>query len=110
MNRDELELLRIEQLRILADQIVILTEQVADLNRRLLGRRAEKNPTVREEIRHAIDPNELTVDGEPMPVEPKARTKEKRRKARRDSESERQSHRLGKKALPVIEVAESLPS
>jgi transposase len=106
----------VEQLRVLADQIVILTEQVADLNRRLFGRRAEKNPTVREEIRRAIDTNELTVDGEPMPAEPKARAKEKRRKARRESESERQSRRLGKKkALPVIvetrEVeAERLPA
>jgi transposase len=92
----------VEQLRILADQIVILTEQVADLNRRLFGRRAEKNPTVREDIRRAIDPNELTVDGKPMPAEPEARAKEKRRKARRDSESARRSRRLGKKSLPVI--------
>jgi len=91
-----------EQLTAATEQLAILTEQVADLNRRLFGRRAEKNPTVREEIRRAIDPNELTVDGEPMPIEPEARAKEKRRKARRDSEQERQIRRLGKKALPVI--------
>lgn len=32
----------------LRDQITRLTEQVAELNRRLFGRRSEKNPTVQE--------------------------------------------------------------
>ena len=79
-----------------------LTEQVEALNRRLFGKRSEKMPTVREEIRRQVEPNELTVDGTPMPEEPEARAKEKRRKARRASEPERQKRRRARKAIPVI--------
>jgi transposase len=86
----------------LHDQISRLTEQVAELTRRLFGRRSEKIPTVHEELRREIEPGELTVDGTPMPTEPEARAHEKRRKARRKAEPERQSLRLQKKNLPIV--------
>jgi transposase len=104
----------IEQIRILSDQIVILTEQVADLTRRLFGYRSEKLPTVKEELRRRVDPEELTVDGAPMPTEPEARVKEKRRKARKAGESERKRKRALRKNIPVVVeektiTAEQLP-
>jgi transposase len=104
----------IEQIRILADQIVILTEQVADLTRRLFGNRSEKLPTVKEELRRRVDPEELTVDGTPMPTELEARAKEKRRKSRKAGESERKRKRGLRKNIPVVVeeksvTAEQLP-
>jgi transposase len=104
----------IEQIRILSDQIVILTEQVADLTRRLFGNRSEKLPTVKDELRRRVDPEELTVDGTPMPTEPEARAKEKRRKSRKAGESERKRKRGLRKDIPVVVeekmvTAEQLP-
>lgn len=84
------------------DLIASLTEQVEALNRRLFGKRSEKIPTVREELRQQITPGELTVDGEPMPEQPEARAKEKRRKARKASEPERQKRRRARKGIPTI--------
>lgn len=78
------------------------TEQIEYLNRQLFGRRSEKIPTVRDDIRRQSDPNELTVDGAPMPIEPEARAKEKRRKARRAAEPLRKKRRCARKALPMI--------
>lgn len=92
----------IAQIRILADQIAILTEQVADLKRRLFGNRSEKLPTVKEELRRRVERDELTVDGTPMPTEPEARAKEKRRKSRKSGESERQRKRGLRKDIPVV--------
>ena len=92
-----------EQLKENAELIARLTEQLADLNRRLFGKRSERNPTVAEELRSRVDPDELTVDGAPMPTEPEERKKEKRRKARRASEPERKRKRTLRKGLPVIE-------
>jgi transposase len=84
-----------------------LTEQVEALNRRLFGKRSEKIPSVREELRQRVDPDERTVEGEPMPEQPEARAKEKRRKARRASEPERESRRRLRKAIPtLVEVRE----
>ena len=84
-----------------------LTEQVEALNRRLFGKRSEKMPTVREELRQRVDPGELTVDGDPMPEEPQARAKERRRKARQASEPQRQKRRLARKDIPtIVEVRE----
>jgi hypothetical protein len=84
-----------------------LTEQVEALNRRLFGKRSEKIPTVREELRQQITPGELTVDGDPMPEQPEARAKEKRRKARKASEPERQKRRRARKDIPtIVEVRE----
>lgn len=58
-----------EQLAKNSDLIQRLTEQVESLNHRLFGRRSEKIPTVREELRQQVDPGELTVDGAlPVPV------------------------------------------
>lgn len=56
-----------EQLAKNGELIQRLIEQVEALSRRLFGKRSEKSPTVREELRKQIDPGELTVDGEPMP-------------------------------------------
>jgi len=92
-----------EQLRENAELIAKLSEQLEDLNRRLFGKRSERIPTVSEEIRRRIDPDELTVDGAPMPAEPEERKKEKRRKARRASEPERKRTRKLRKNVPVIE-------
>ena len=86
-----------------AEQIARLTEQLEDLRRRLFGKRSERIPTVAEELRRRVEPDELTVDGTPMPPEPEERNKEKRRKARRASEPERKRKRKLRKGLPVIE-------
>ena len=91
----------------LREQLARLTEQVEYLNRQLFGWRSEKIPTVRDEIRRQVDPEELTVDGEPMPNEPEARAQEKRRKARAVGEAERQNRRRARKAiLTIIETRE----
>ena len=82
-----------KQLAANAERIAELTEQVADFKRRLFGKRSERIPTVQEELRRRVDPDELTVDGTPMPTEPEARRKEMRRKARRASEPERKRKR-----------------
>lgn len=96
-----------EQLAKNGELIQRLIEQVEALNRRLFGKRSEKIPTVREELRKQIDPGELTVDGEPMPEQPEARAKEKRRKARQASEPERQKRRRLRKDIPtIVEVRE----
>jgi len=91
-----------EQIRILVEQIASLTEQIASLNRRLFGNRSEKQPTVKEELRRRVDPEELTVDGAAMPTDPKARAKEKRRKARKAGEPERKRRRKLRKNIPVV--------
>jgi len=96
-----------EQLAKNGELIQRLTEQVEALNRRLFGKRSEKMPPIRQELRQQGEPGELTVDGTPMPEEPKARAKEKRRKARQASEPERQKRRRARKDIPtVIEVRE----
>ncbi len=86
----------------LQEQLANLTEQLADFKRRLFGKRSEKIPTVRDEIRRQVDPNELTVEGNPMPTEPEARAKEKRRKARRAGQAQRDNRRRARKAIPTI--------
>ena len=91
-----------KQLAANAERIAELTEQVADFKRRLFGKRSERIPTVQEELRRRVDPDELTVDGTPMPTEPEARRKEMRRKARRASEPERKRKRKLRKSIPTI--------
>lgn len=102
------------QLGLLTEQIALQTEQLQDLRRRAFGDRSEKLPTVKEELRHRVDPDELTVDGAPMPTEPEARAKEKRRKSRKQGESERKRKRGLRKNIPVVVedktvTAEQLP-
>lgn len=102
------------QLGLLTEQIARQTEQLEDLRRRLFGNRAEKLPTVKEELRRRVDPEELTVDGTPMPTEPEARAKEKRRKSRKAGEAQRKAKRGLRKDLPVVVeeksvTAEQLP-
>ena len=91
-----------EQNRLLTEQIARLTEQLQDMKRRLFGNRSEKLQTVSEQLRHRVDPDELTVDGTPMPTEPEARAKEKRRKARKAGEAERQRKRGLRKNIPIV--------
>ena len=91
-----------EQNRLQTEQIARLTEQLLDMKRRLFGNRSEKLQTVGEQLRQRIDPDELTVDGTPMPTEPEARAKEKRRKARKAGEAERQRKRVLRKGIPVV--------
>lgn len=88
----------------LREQLANLTEQLDDLKRRLFGKRSERIPTVEEELRRRVEPNELTVDGTPMPSDPEERKKEKRRKARKASEPERKRKRMLRKGLPTIET------
>ena len=91
-----------EQNRLLTEQIARLSEQLQDMTRRLFGNRSEKLQTVSEQLRHRIDPDELTVDGTPMPTEPEARAKQKRRKARKAAETERQRKRGLRKNIPIV--------
>ncbi len=49
------------QLTKTTEQLANLTEQVAGFKRRLFGKRSEKIPTVRDEIRRQVDPNELLL-------------------------------------------------
>ncbi len=91
-----------EQNRLLTEQIALLTEQLQDMKRRLFGNRSEKLQTVGEQLRARVDPDELTVDGTPMPTEPEERAKEKRRKARRAGEPERQRKRGLRKNIPIV--------
>ena len=53
----------IRQLEANVEQIARLTEQLEDFKRRLFGRRSERIPTVAEELRREVAPDELTVDG-----------------------------------------------
>ena len=91
-----------KQLDLSIEQIERLTEQLQDFKRRLFGNRSEKLQTVNEQLRHRIDPDELTVNGTPMPTEPAERVKEKRRKARKAGEAERQRKRRLRKNIPVV--------
>lgn len=91
-----------EQNRLLTEQIARLTEQLQDMKRRLFGNRSEKLQTVNEQLRSRVDPDELTVDGTPMPTEPEARAKEKRRKARKAGEAERKRKRTLRKNIPIV--------
>lgn len=102
------------QLGLVTEQLANQTELLEDFRRRLFGNRSEKLPTVKEELRRRIDPAELTVDGTPMPEDPEARAKEKRRKSRKAGEARRKSKRGLRKGLPVIleeksVTAEQLP-
>ncbi len=95
----------------LGEQPAKLTEQVEHLKRQLFGRRSEESLTVHDDIRQQIDPTELTVDGEPTPIEPEARAKEQRRKARRAAEPLRKKRRCARNALPmIVETCEVQPS
>lgn len=79
-----------------------LGEQVAHFQRILFGKRSEKIPPIKSEVRRRVEEDELTVDGEPMPDEPKAKARERRRKARKKSEPTRKKKRALRKNLPVV--------
>jgi hypothetical protein len=93
---------RDELLKTLTEQLVIANEQIADLKRRLFGPCSERFPTVAEELRREVQPDELTVDGEPMPTDPTRLQHERDRKARRKSEPKRQRKRSLRKGLPLV--------
>ena len=102
------------ELQELKEQNARLTEQLAKFQRMLFGKRSEKLPPIENEVRRVVEKDELTVEGKPMPKEPKAHDRERRRKARKKSEPKRKQKRALRKNLPVvkerIEVApEQLP-
>lgn len=112
--RDEQIKAQNEQISTLTAQIQNLSEQVAEFQRLLFGRRSEKMPSIESEVRRVVQADELTVEGEPMPKEEKARAHERRRVARKKSEATRKKKRSLRKGLPIvrerIEVkAEDLP-
>ena len=86
----------------LTQQLANLNEQLRELQRMLFGRRSEKLPPIESEVRRVVEADELTVDGEPMPTEKKARDHEKRRVRRKKSEEARKEKRRLKKNLPVV--------
>lgn len=79
-----------------------LAEQVAQFQRMLFGKRSEKLPPIASEVRRAVRANELTLEGKPMPSEPKALRHEQRRTARQKSEPARTKKRALRKNLPVV--------
>jgi transposase len=92
-----------------------LSEQLAELQRMLFGKRSEKLPPIESEVRRVVDRDELTVEGEPMPSDPDDRKRERRRKARKKSEPQRKKRRSLRKNLPVVTerievVSEDLPA
>lgn len=80
-----------------------LTEQLDKMKRMLFGKRSEKLPSIESEIRRVVEADELTVEGKPMPNEPEARKRERRRKARKESEPARRKKRGLRKNLPVVQ-------
>ncbi len=83
-------------------QIAGLSEQLAELQRMLFGKRSEKLPPIESEVRRAVEKDELTVEGKPMPDDDEERKRERRRKARKKSEPQRKKKRGLRKNLPVI--------
>ena len=100
--RDQQIALQTQQLAAQTRQLAKITEQLGEFQRLLFGRRSEKLPPIDSEVRRVVEADELTVEGEPMPVEPTARSHERRRVARKKSEAARQKKRKLKKHLPVI--------
>ncbi len=95
-------------------EVARLSEQLAEFQRLLFGKRSERLPPIETEVRRVVEADELTVEGKPMPEEPKARQRERRRKARKKSEPERKKKRGLRKNLPVVHerievTAEQLP-
>ncbi|HEX7477320.1 MAG TPA: IS66 family transposase [Polyangiales bacterium] len=83
-------------------ELARLTEQVAQFQRMLFGKRSEKLPSIDSEVRRAVQADELTVEGAPMPREEPALGHQRRRVARKKSEPKRASKRALRKGLPVV--------
>ena len=79
-----------------------LTEQIAEFQRMLFGSRSEKLPPIESEVRRIVEAEELTVDGDPMPDDPSAKVRERRRKGRKKSEPTRKKKRALRNDLPVV--------
>jgi len=90
------------QLTEMSQNLARLTEQLAEFQRLLFGRRSEKLPSMATQVRRVVEEHELTVDGEAMPSEPKARKREQLRHRRKKSEAVRKVRRTIKKSLPVV--------
>ena len=84
------------------EQNARLSEQLAELQRMLFGKRSEKLPPIESEVRRVVGKDELTVEGKPMPADEDAKRRERRRKARKKSEPARKKKRGLRKNLPVI--------
>lgn len=83
-------------------ELARLTDQVAQFQRLLFGKRSEKLPPIESEVRRAVQAHELTVEGTPMPREEPALGHERRRVARKKSEPARKKKRALRKDLPVV--------
>jgi len=83
-------------------QVERLTEQLAELQRMLFGKRSEKLPPIESEVRRVLAKDELTVEGKPMPADDGERAHERRRTSRKKSEPQRKKKRALRKNLPVV--------
>jgi len=86
----------------MAAQNAELKEQIASLRRMLFGHHSERLPLIASEVRRVVEEDELTLEGAPMPEDPKERTHEKRRTGRKNSEKKRKKKRQLRRGLPVI--------
>jgi len=87
-----------------------LREQLDTFRRMLFGPQSERLPPIESEVRRVVEEDELTLEGEPMPEEPKERTRQRRRKGREKSEAKRKKKRKLRKNLPVVhELVEVSP-
>ena len=100
---------RAHQIASLTEKIDRLTESIENLSathknfqRIVFGKKSEKLPPIASEIRRIVQAEELTIEGEKMPRDPKQRDVEKRRKRRAESEPARKKSRKLKKNLPII--------
>lgn len=98
--RESIEPLR----RVYTDHIDKLEAENAQLRHKLYGRRSERMPTVADELRRKGAQPEQTVDGTPMPEDEERRAHERRRHARKNSETRRRENRETREALPAENI------
>jgi len=93
-----------EQISKQSEQIFNLTEQIEDLRTMLFGRKSEKMPSMKSEVRRAVTEEELFPPGSPeASLGDEEKKKIKRKAARKKSEPARKAKRKLKKNLPVID-------
>ena len=90
------------QLRERDEKIGLLVERIEHLTARLFGPSSERMPPIRNDVRAVSGEDERTLEGKPMPEEPKAREHERRRKGRKLSEPRRKATKKRQRSLPTI--------
>jgi len=110
MTRVVISLLRKQNEELLAanrtqsEQISHLTDQIEDLRNMLFGRKSEKMPSMKTEVRRTVTEEELFPEGSPdAALDDEEKKKKIRQAARKKSEPARKEKRKLKKNLPVIE-------